>query len=122
MRSQLGEYHAKIGIVLFVLVFFQPATGYLHHRLAKINHCRNMWSQGHIWLGRAIITLGMINGGLGLLLVNNTGGGTIAYGVFAGIVWVIYVASIVYGERKRRVKAVHVPADGTVREMAQSSV
>jgi hypothetical protein len=62
---------------------------------------RTTWSYFHIWLGRIIITLGIINGGLGFLLANNTRSGPIAYGVIAGIFWVIYVFAAVVGERKR---------------------
>jgi len=43
----------------------------------------------------------MINGGLGLLLANNTKTGAIAYGIIAAIVWLIYVAAIVIGERRK---------------------
>ena len=40
----------------------------------------------HIWLGRALITLGMINGGLGMLFSGGdpTRSEIIAYGVVAG--------------------------------------
>lgn len=53
----------------------------------------------HIWLGRLLITLGMINGGLGLLLSANASTGEyIAYGVIAAVIWVAYVALVVGGE------------------------
>lgn len=44
----------------------------------------------------------MINGGLGLKLAGNSHSGEIAYGVIAAIVWLIYVASIIIGENRRR--------------------
>jgi hypothetical protein len=56
--------------VLFILIFFQPILGYMHHRLFKKYKRRTFWSHAHIWLGRIIITLGIINGGLGLDLAN----------------------------------------------------
>ncbi|KAI5202678.1 hypothetical protein AUEXF2481DRAFT_39342 [Aureobasidium subglaciale EXF-2481] len=99
---RLDEAHPIIGIVLFVLIFFQPFLGYIHHRLFKKYKRRTFWSYAHIWLGRIIITLGIVNGGLGLELANNTRKGEIAYGVVAGVVWVVYVISIFVGESKRR--------------------
>lgn len=61
-----------------------------------------------MWLGRIIITLGIINGGLGFLLADNTRSGAIAYGVIAAIVWLAYVVAAVIGERKRS-RVVHQP-------------
>jgi len=78
-----------------------PALGIIHHKLFKHYQRRTFWSYAHIWLGRTVITLGIINGGLGFLLANNTRSGPIAYGVIAGIMWLIYVTSAIIGERKR---------------------
>ena len=39
-----------------------------------------------------MITLGIINGGLGLQLSGNTTKGEIAYGVIAGVIWLGWVA------------------------------
>lgn len=44
----------------------------------------------------------MVNGGLGLQLAGVSTGYTIAYGVCAGVMGLLYIASIVYGEMKRR--------------------
>ncbi|KAI4742065.1 hypothetical protein E4T50_07497, partial [Aureobasidium sp. EXF-12298] len=98
----LDQAHPIIGIVLFILIFFQPILGYMHHRLFKKYKRRTFWSHAHIWLGRIIITLGIINGGLGLDLAHNSRKGEIAYGVVAGIVYLIYIISIFAGESKRR--------------------
>lgn len=37
---------------------------------------------------------GIINGGFGLSLADNTKGGTIAYGVVAGVMWILWMAVI----------------------------
>lgn len=51
------------------------------------------WSVAHVWWGRIIVTLGIINAGLGLQLSDNTTKGEIAYGVVvAGVVWLVWVA------------------------------
>ena len=47
--------------------------------------------QGHMWLGRCLVLLGMINGGLGLELARNTKKGEIGYGVVAGVMGVGYL-------------------------------
>jgi hypothetical protein len=108
----LDNYHPIIGIVVFVLLFFQPILGFIHHLKFKKYSRRTVWSYGHLWLGRILITLGMINGGLGLLLASDapvstgfapTQGQIIAYGVIAAIIWLLWVSAAVYGERKRKI-------------------
>jgi hypothetical protein len=99
-HNLLDSYHPIIGIVVLVLLFFQPILGFIHH----------LQSYGHLWLGRIVITLGMINGGLGILLASDapaflsfkpTQGQVIAYGVVAGVMWLIWVAAAVIGERRK---------------------
>lgn len=55
----------------------------------------------HIWFGRIILILAMVNGGLGLQLSDNSTGGEIAYGVICGIVGVAYIAGATFGELRR---------------------
>ncbi|KAF2107466.1 hypothetical protein BDV96DRAFT_653807 [Lophiotrema nucula] len=103
--DMLDKYHPIIGIVVFVCLFFQPIFGFLHHSLFKKYQSRTFWSYAHIWLGRIVITLGIINGGLGMMLADTmqlaSKSGMIAYGVIAGIIWLVWVAAIVIGERRR---------------------
>lgn len=102
----LNNYHPIIGIVVMVVIFFQPIFGFLHHSLFKKYGYRTFWSYAHIWLGRIAITLGIINGGLGLKLADSmrmsSRSGMIAYGVVAGFMWLLWVAAIVIGERRRK--------------------
>lgn len=58
----------------------------------------------HIWLGRLVITLGIINGGLGFKFAEeyDNHSAMIAYAVVAGVVWLVWVAASVFGERKRK--------------------
>jgi hypothetical protein len=98
----LDSYHAIIGIVVIILIFFQPILGFMHHTLFKKYSRRTMWSYAHIWLGRVAVTLGIINGGLGLKLADNSSSGKIAYGVVAGVMWLAWVAASVVGERRRK--------------------
>jgi hypothetical protein len=117
----LDHYHPIIGIVVFVLLFFQPILGLVHHFQFKKYHRRTIWSHGHLWLGRIVITLGIINGGLGLLFATETGffapsrGQIIAYGIVAGIMWAAWVSAAIVGER-RRAKANKVVQDTSYKE------
>jgi hypothetical protein len=97
----LNSYHPIIGIVVFVLLFFQPILGFVHHVQYKKHSRRTIWSYGH---------LGMINGGLGMLLASDAPaflafrpnrGQIVAYGVVAGIMWLLWVAAAVIGERRK---------------------
>lgn len=88
---QLNFYHPIIGIVVVSLLAFQPVIGLLHHRLYKTSSNPTGWSTLHVWLGRLVITLGIINGGLGLRFAADTTNGEIVYGVFAGLVWLVWV-------------------------------
>jgi hypothetical protein len=100
--SLLNTYHPIIGIVVMVVIFFQPILGFMHHRVFKKYNRRTMWSYAHVWVGRIAITLGIINGGLGLRLADNSRSGKIAYGVVAGFMWLVWVAAMVIGERRRK--------------------
>lgn len=53
---------------------------------------RTIITHAHIWLGRIIITMGMINGGLGLQLTGVSTGSYIAYGVVVGLFWLTWMA------------------------------
>lgn len=106
--GMIHNAHPIIGIVLLVLIFFQPVLGFVHHLMFKRHSRRTFWSYGHLWLGRIIITLGIINGGLGLRFAQRfplappTNGYIIGYSVAAGIMWLLYVLSVIVGERRRR--------------------
>jgi hypothetical protein len=91
----MKEPHAVIGIILWVLVMIQPILGFVHHRHFKKHQARGFQSYAHILLGRFVITLGIVNGGLGFFLANYSGGGAIAYGLLAGIVWVLYMLTLI---------------------------
>ncbi|KAF2717471.1 iron reductase domain protein [Polychaeton citri CBS 116435] len=104
--DKLNNHHPIIGIIVFIILFFQPITGWIHHKLFKKYQGRTFWSYEHIGIGRIAIILGIINGGLGLRLAGNASTGQLAaYGVIAGVFGVAYIAAIIYGETKRRRQA-----------------
>jgi len=65
---------------------------------------RTIWCIAHVWFGRALIILGVINGGLGFQLSDNTVKGEIAYGVIAGVFFLFYVAVVVVSDMRARGK------------------
>ena len=89
--------HPIIGIIVIGALVFQPIGGLIHHYMYKKYQRRTLWSTTHVWWGRIILTLGIINGGLGLMLSGNTVKVEIAYGVVAGVMWLIWVIFAVWG-------------------------
>lgn len=101
--SQLEKNtHTTLGTIVVVLLILQPFIGLTHHLRYKKTQRRGIWTRIHRWYGRALIILGMINGGLGLQLANNTTGGKIAYGVIAGISGSAFLGLIVWSELQNR--------------------
>lgn len=84
------------------LLFVQPLGGTIAHMKFKTQG-RNKFGMGHRWLGRVIVTLGGINGGLGIWLARASQKWIIAYSVVAGVTYVFWlVASLVDWYRNRR--------------------
>lgn len=73
------------GTVIVSLMLVEPFIGIIHHLRFLKTREPGLWTVWHIWYGRVLILLGIINGGLGLKLAGNTTGGKIAYGVVGGI-------------------------------------
>ncbi|KAI1864250.1 hypothetical protein JX265_008621 [Neoarthrinium moseri] len=111
---QESQYNAHpiIGLVVLAVVFFQPVLGWVHHVRFKRLGRRTAWSQAHLWVGRVAVTLGIINGGLGLQLAGADKSVIIAYSVVAGVMWLLWAASAVFGEFRRRSRDEKVPNQG----------
>ncbi len=86
---------------MLVALFFQPILGTVHHLRFKKLQRRGVWSHLHIWNGRIMITLGIINGGIGLYLAGATTALKTAYGVVAGVMWVLWMLLAIFGELRR---------------------
>ena len=85
--------HPILGTIIIALLLLQPVLGYMHHRLYIVHRKgRTAWGVAHVWYGRMLIVLAVINGGLGLQLSDNTIKGEIAYGVVAGVMFLLYLA------------------------------
>ena len=97
--------HPIIGLIVIGAFIFQPIGGLIHHYMYKKYPRRTMWAITHVWWGRIILTLGMINGGLGLMMSGyhqDTHKGEIAYGVIAGTMWLIWMAFAVRGHLRSK--------------------
>lgn len=100
--DQIDTYHAIIGLVVVGCLFLQPITGLIHHVLYKKVGRPNFATYPHIWWGRIFITLGIINGGLGMKLSGTSKKGPIIYGVLAGLVWLLWMIIIILAFLKSR--------------------
>lgn len=90
----------------------QPVLGWFHHRNFVKHQSRTIVSHIHIWYGRALMILGIINGGLGLMLACASQTYIIVYSVLSGVSFIIYTGTVVFGEvRRRRLSGVYVQKD-----------
>jgi hypothetical protein len=108
-------------------MFFQPIGGLLHHYIFTKHTRSAIVAQTHIWLGRTLITLGMINGGLGMRFGGSVfrNGPTrpeeIVYGVVAGAIWLGWILVVVFvsvkGKKAGVSRSEHVSATEKGREV-----
>ncbi|KAH8821368.1 hypothetical protein F5884DRAFT_894148 [Xylogone sp. PMI_703] len=87
--------HAILGTIITALFLLQPLIGIWHHTLFKSDKVNELIHQGHIWLGRLLIILGLVNGGLGIDLANNSPGGEKVWGSIAGIFGLLYIILVI---------------------------
>lgn len=87
----------------------QPLTEIANHRYFQRHPKIVLLAHMHVWLGRILMTLGMINGGLGFHFAETVPGPQwpswppMVYGIIAGLVWIIYIAVVlVWAEFERR--------------------
>ena len=59
--SSFNEGHQIIGIVAVLALVVQALLGYKHHRDFKKTGRRTAVSLAHLWLGRIVMALGMVN-------------------------------------------------------------
>lgn len=79
----------------------------MHHNHYKKHGGRNAVSHSHIWFGRILLALGIINGGLGLRLASSSTAWVVAYSVIAGLMTVLYIGALVF-KRMRSPRAERV--------------
>ncbi|CCF35780.1 integral membrane protein [Colletotrichum higginsianum] len=96
-----AQTHTLLGTVVVAMLAIQPFLGVAHHKYYKQNQARGIVSHAHIWYGRALMVLGIINGGLGLELASSSRAYVIAYSVIAAIIGAAWIGSAAWGEMRR---------------------
>jgi len=96
-------------------LLLQPFLGYIHHRRYMRTQERSAWTVLHVWYGRVLILLGIINGGLGLQLASGSPAysraGMIVYAVLAALAGFLLVVLIATSFRPAgKARKVEVPA------------
>jgi hypothetical protein len=99
----LSEGHQIIGIVVVAALFLQAALGYVHHANYKKLKRRTWASYAHLWTGRVVIIVGMLNAVLGFVLADNTAA-AVAVGAVSMVILIGLVATSFFGARKSRSK------------------
>lgn len=92
----------------------QPALGLLHHRHYLKHRSRSPVSHAHIWYGRLLLLLGVINGGVGLHAAGSPQTFTVVYAVAASVGGVAYIAAALAGNMKKRMEAGMKEKEGSV--------
>ncbi|KAI2616472.1 putative iron reductase domain protein [Hypoxylon sp. NC1633] len=98
IQLNFDSTHTLMGTVVVALMAAQPVLGWLHHRYFVKYQTRGLLSYAHIWYGRALLIIGIVNGGLGLGLAGAPSRFVIVYSVFAGVIFAIYVATAVFAD------------------------
>ena len=118
----LDYAHTVIGLVVISMLAAQAALGAWTHARFRVNRREGWMGLTHTWLGRTLLALGIINGGIGLMLADNTTGGEIAYGVVAGLMGTAYIAVVTWWIRDRIAEAEKEGPGGEMMEMRGDSL
>ncbi|KAB5578803.1 hypothetical protein GE09DRAFT_1262026 [Coniochaeta sp. 2T2.1] len=95
--------HTQLGFCLVGLVSLQPLVGVWHHLNFRRIRVRTWRYYVHIWYGRILIVMGIVDGGLGLrLAANYTRGEMICYVVISVAAFVLYGSAVVVSLLGRR--------------------
>jgi hypothetical protein len=70
----------------------QPVLGLIHHERFRRLQRRQIWSYLHLFNGRIPITLGIVNGALGLWIARESDRLKVAYLATAGAMWYVIFA------------------------------
>ncbi len=98
--------------MLLALLVVQPVVGFVHHRVYKRVERRQVWSYVHLTIGRVGVTVGIVNGGLGLYLSGASAYITKVYVIVAAIIWALWMAVALFAEIRRVRKSRRAGGDG----------
>lgn len=91
-----------MGTIICVLLIIQPILGWLHHLHFLKYQERGLISHAHIWYGRVLMAIGIVNGGLGLQLASAPNSLNIAYALVSVVVSIVYIAGAIVGAVRRK--------------------
>ncbi|KAF7935339.1 uncharacterized protein EAE97_008246 [Botrytis byssoidea] len=94
--------HMIFGIILVILFFIQPFLGLIHHWRYMRAQQRGIFGHIHLWYGRILIVLAVINGGLGLQLAANTRNGEVAYAIVAAFMGASYIGVVILTSMRKK--------------------
>ena len=97
-----NQAHTRMGTIVVSLLGIQPILGWVHHRHFLKHRRRGAVSYVHIWYGRILLVLAVINGGLGIQLAKGSTGLLVAYCAIAGVATAVYVATVAWTTLKKR--------------------
>ena len=97
----MHEAHPRTGLLVTLLLLAQPLLGYVHHIRFLRSRSSSVYTTAHIWYGRVLLALGLVNGFTGLRLAGQSWGVQLIYGLVAIAVSVIWVGSIVLAGRRK---------------------
>lgn len=101
LTNDATKYHPIIGLVTLALLLPQPIVGWLHHAKFMRVRRRQIWSYIHLFNGRVGITIGIINGGLGLNLAAATASRKRTYIIVAAVMWALWMLVALWAEVKK---------------------
>lgn len=113
LTNESTNYHPIIGIVTLIMLLPQPVVGWLHHAKFMRVRRRQVWSYIHLFNGRVGITMGIINGGLGLNLAAAASSRKRTYIIVAAVMWTLWMLVALWAE-VRKVRANRKIKDGVV--------
>jgi hypothetical protein len=73
-----------------------PFAGAFNHWRFRKTGKKTVLGYVHVWVGRALLVVGLVNGGFGLKLADEGSGGKIAYAVLAAFVALVYGSVLVW--------------------------
>ncbi|KAK3688248.1 hypothetical protein B0T22DRAFT_459034 [Podospora appendiculata] len=101
LTNSATSYHPIIGLVTLVALLVQPVLGLVHHRVFVRVRQRQVWSYFHIFNGRVAVTLGIVNGGLGMNLAGASADRLRVYIIVAAVVWSVWMVVALWAEVRR---------------------
>ena len=120
-------YHQITGYTVVAILFtVQPTLGLLQHLYSLKTGTRSILGVAHQWLGRTVIILGVINGGLGMsesrpIPIWFPTYAPILYSVAAGVMLLIYLTVVVGSAMRKRAVKPRGENDGVGHEKARDA-